>query len=201
MVKNILSLIPSNRTVGSKDRFEAEFGPGEATVEEEEDAAAASNKPKDYDNLLGGNNDDCFQLGVGISRKEVSLYTEFYHADIIIASPLGLRRYKETNTHTTRHGTQHSTHNTTRSDTQHARHTHNKLWKAHSSPTTHIRHTRRHTLIYFSVRDLTTQIQARNESTLPSSPTHFIGLFWSLLVSSGLFLSFGLFLSLFVPCF
>lgn len=40
---------------------------------------------------MSGNVDDCFRVGVGIARKSLKLYTDFYHADILLASPLGLR--------------------------------------------------------------------------------------------------------------
>jgi U3 small nucleolar RNA-associated protein 25 len=91
MVHALLSLIPSTRTVGSRERFESEFGNADEEEEEEEGAGrGASTMPADHRNVFGGNNDDCFQMGIAVSRKEFNLYSEFYHADIIIASPLGM---------------------------------------------------------------------------------------------------------------
>jgi hypothetical protein len=92
MVHALLSLIPSTRTVGSRERFESEFGNADEDEEEEEEGAGrgASTMPADHRNVFGGNNDDCFQMGIAVSRKEFNLYSEFYHADIIIASPLGM---------------------------------------------------------------------------------------------------------------
>ena len=48
--------------------------------------AAASHKA-----MFEGNIDDCFKIGIGVSRKEVKLYCDFYSSDMIVASPLGLR--------------------------------------------------------------------------------------------------------------
>lgn len=48
-------------------------------------------KPKDFDQLFGGNNDDCFKMGIKFSKKAVGLYANFYSCDLIIGSPLGLR--------------------------------------------------------------------------------------------------------------
>ena len=41
--------------------------------------------------IFAGNIDDCFRLGIGITSKQLKLYSEFYHSDILVASPLGLR--------------------------------------------------------------------------------------------------------------
>ena len=41
--------------------------------------------------MFKGNIDDCFKLGIRVSKKSLKLFSEFYTSDIIIASPLGLR--------------------------------------------------------------------------------------------------------------
>ena len=46
---------------------------------------------EDYEAIFSGNVDDHFRIGVGIAKKTIKLYSEFYSSDIIIASPLGLR--------------------------------------------------------------------------------------------------------------
>uniref|UniRef100_A0A0M3K1I3 U3 small nucleolar RNA-associated protein 25 homolog n=1 Tax=Anisakis simplex TaxID=6269 RepID=A0A0M3K1I3_ANISI len=45
----------------------------------------------EYRELMSGNLDDCFRIGVGIAKKSLKLYTSFDESDIIVASPLGLR--------------------------------------------------------------------------------------------------------------
>lgn len=49
-------------------------------------------KPDDYKLNLQGNIDDKFKIGMAITKKTLKLYTNFYSSDIIIGSPLGLRR-------------------------------------------------------------------------------------------------------------
>lgn len=49
-------------------------------------------KPEDYEQMFKGNADDSFKIGLSITKKTLKLYTDFYSSDIIIASPIGLRR-------------------------------------------------------------------------------------------------------------
>lgn len=41
--------------------------------------------------LITGNNDDCFRVGIALSKKVLKLYEAFDKSDIILCSPLGLR--------------------------------------------------------------------------------------------------------------
>lgn len=41
--------------------------------------------------LMAGNTDDCFRIGIGLAKKSLKLYTKFSEADILLCSPLGLR--------------------------------------------------------------------------------------------------------------
>ena len=46
---------------------------------------------EDFDVTFAGNTDEHFRIGLSVSKKSIRLYSPFYMADIIIASPLGLR--------------------------------------------------------------------------------------------------------------
>ncbi|OWZ19103.1 Digestive organ expansion factor [Phytophthora megakarya] len=89
-VKQLLELLPANMdTFHNKDRFFSEFG----SVKDEDDDSSNNDDNKEWQRVFDeGNNDDCFQLGLSFSRKAVRFYSEYHHADIIIASPLGLRQ-------------------------------------------------------------------------------------------------------------
>ncbi|KAL2918984.1 rRNA-binding ribosome biosynthesis protein utp25 [Polyrhizophydium stewartii] len=69
----------------NKKRFHSEFGlaPGEDAVD--------TKKPDDFRKQFAGNIDDCFRIGIRLSRKKMKLYSEFYTSDILVASPLGLK--------------------------------------------------------------------------------------------------------------
>lgn len=83
-------LPPAVDTFHNKDRFFDEYGTNE---DEEEDAGEANGDQKEWQRVFAaGNNDDCFQIGLSLSRRAMRFYSEYHHADIILASPLGLRQ-------------------------------------------------------------------------------------------------------------
>lgn len=47
--------------------------------------------PPDHVQTFSGNIDDNFRIGVKVTKRSVRLFEAFYGADLIVASPLGLR--------------------------------------------------------------------------------------------------------------
>lgn len=87
IVKNFISLLfgeGDREFVTNKKRFFDEFSGEEVPTRHVA-------RPMHFDQLFAGNIDDCFRVGVGVAKKSLKLYVDFYSADILIASPLGLK--------------------------------------------------------------------------------------------------------------
>ncbi|XP_014674213.1 PREDICTED: digestive organ expansion factor homolog [Priapulus caudatus] len=85
MLSKLLIADGDQAVVTNKKRFQSEYS------WEEPEGVKKSRKPEDYEATFAGNIDDCFRIGVGVAKKSLKLYCDFYSSDIIIASPLGLR--------------------------------------------------------------------------------------------------------------
>lgn len=72
----------------NKKRFQDSFSSDDRVRDE---------MPEDYKELFDGNRDDNFKIAVKLTRKTIKYFSAFYAADIILASPLGLRSVIENN--------------------------------------------------------------------------------------------------------
>lgn len=70
----------------NKQRFESTFSAN---------SSDKRNMPEDFDELFGGNIDNNFMTAIKLTRKTLKFFSAFYTSDIILASPLGLRRVLE----------------------------------------------------------------------------------------------------------
>ncbi|EFN87437.1 digestive organ expansion factor homolog [Harpegnathos saltator] len=89
IVKTLISILIGEDKGGSvmnKLRFMKDFTGNELAIPKK------NPKPHDYEQTFQGNIDDKFKIGIAITKKTLKLYSKFYSSDIIIASPLALRR-------------------------------------------------------------------------------------------------------------
>ncbi|KAE9548329.1 hypothetical protein FO519_008467 [Halicephalobus sp. NKZ332] len=85
-VQNLMELYfpkGNKKTVMNHARFEEEFGDNGHVPHER--------KKPDFRELMSGNIDDCFRIGIQITKKAMKLYQKFIEADILVCSPLGMR--------------------------------------------------------------------------------------------------------------
>ncbi|XP_006455126.1 hypothetical protein AGABI2DRAFT_209438 [Agaricus bisporus var. bisporus H97] len=77
--------------VENQSRFLSEYGLPAGAVDKLATAEPGV-YPPDHVDTFRGNVDDNFRIGMKLTRKSVKMFTEFYSCDIVLASPLGLRR-------------------------------------------------------------------------------------------------------------
>ena len=86
-VNMLIELLPAaqRRRVESATKFKLQF------YENATPPVLKVPRPRDFDETFRGNTDDCFSVGVALTRSSVRLFTGWLRSDIIFASPLGLK--------------------------------------------------------------------------------------------------------------
>ncbi|KAF8149453.1 digestive organ expansion factor [Crassisporium funariophilum] len=82
---------PPAYQVENRSRFLSEYGLPAGAIDKLVTAEPGT-YPPDHVETFKGNVDDNFRVGMKMTRKTVKMFADFYGCDIIIASPLGLRR-------------------------------------------------------------------------------------------------------------
>ncbi|KAK0416059.1 hypothetical protein QR680_012271 [Steinernema hermaphroditum] len=75
----------SKSNVDKSARFEQEFGDNGFRIHENRKVS------DEFRELMKGNVDDCFRVGISVAKKALKLFTPFEESDIILCSPIGLR--------------------------------------------------------------------------------------------------------------
>ncbi|KJA17536.1 hypothetical protein HYPSUDRAFT_206129 [Hypholoma sublateritium FD-334 SS-4] len=82
---------PPAYQIENQSRFLSEYGLPAGAVDKLVTAEPGI-YPADHVDTFKGNVDDNFRIGIKMTRKTVKMFADFYGCDIILASPLGLRR-------------------------------------------------------------------------------------------------------------
>ncbi|KAF9264165.1 digestive organ expansion factor [Marasmius fiardii PR-910] len=82
---------PPDYQIENHGRFTAEYGLPPDAIDKLASAEPGT-YPVDHIETFKGNIDDCFRIGIKMTRKSVKAFSDFYQCDLIIASPLGLRQ-------------------------------------------------------------------------------------------------------------
>ncbi|KAG0301476.1 rRNA-binding ribosome biosynthesis protein utp25 [Dissophora globulifera] len=86
VVESLIALSGSTQQ-DNKKRFYDEFG----ADDDLENDPRNQDRAADFLETFRGNIDDHFRVGIKFTRKTLKLYSDFYSADLILASPLGLK--------------------------------------------------------------------------------------------------------------
>ncbi|KAJ1609591.1 hypothetical protein OJ252_2169 [Cryptosporidium canis] len=105
VVDTLVSVLPHGKTLRGYDRFEEEFGfPGGTSEGEDAGGRSKEGGAGAVEDGIGRSdelyrylfdekdNEDEFKLGIQLTKSGINIYSSFENSDIIIASPLGLRR-------------------------------------------------------------------------------------------------------------
>ena len=92
---------PFNAARQCRPRRSPKHADGDGAAGDDRGGEAAGSKdkrppavqPLDYRRTFAGNIDDDFRLGIALRRHDVKLYADFYDSDILVASPVSLRRH------------------------------------------------------------------------------------------------------------
>ncbi|GLB36998.1 putative utp25, U3 small nucleolar RNA-associated SSU processome protein 25 [Lyophyllum shimeji] len=82
---------PPTFQIENQNRFTSEYGLPPRAIDKLAEAEPGT-YPRDHVETFKGNVDDNFRVGIKLTRKSVKMFAEFYGCDVIMASPLGLRR-------------------------------------------------------------------------------------------------------------
>ncbi|GAA5868766.1 hypothetical protein JCM3774_003883 [Rhodotorula dairenensis] len=89
-VQDLVTYLPPSTTlVENYPRFVSEYSLPDGA--EDKLVTNADSYPEDHVATFAGNIDDAFRCGIKVTRKSAKVFAEFYQADVIVASPLGLR--------------------------------------------------------------------------------------------------------------